>query len=196
MISTLLRQHTAGLHARVERVVDVPARCRSLASYRQLLARLLGLYAPLERELAWVDWAAVGIEFGPRRKADWLRADLRALALTPAQIGALPACASVPRLPSPAAAVGCLYVLEGATLGGQIMAPAIQASLAIEPATGGSFYAGYGASTRTMWRSYCDAANQFCADDPAKVADALASAAATFEAFLAWLEPEQPAGQR
>jgi heme oxygenase (biliverdin-IX-beta and delta-forming) len=187
VISTLLRQHTAGLHARVERVVDLPARCRSLASYRLLLARLLGLYAPLERDLARVDWAAVGIEFGPRRKVDWLLADLRALALTPEQIDALPACEPALGLPAPAAAVGCLYVLEGATFGGQVMTATIRTTLGIERATGGSFHAGYGASTRAMWRSYCDAANRFCGEDPAKVAGALATASATFEAFADWL---------
>jgi heme oxygenase (biliverdin-IX-beta and delta-forming) len=187
MISKLLRQHTAALHDRVERSVDLPRRCRSLGAYRGLLGRLLGLYAPLERELARVDWTGLAIDLGPRKKAALLVADLRALELPPAELAALPVCAGLPGLPSAAAALGCLYVLEGATLGGQLITREIHRTLGISAATGGSFHAAYGARTGAMWRSFRAVADEHCGEDPAKVAHALAAAAATFETFASWL---------
>jgi heme oxygenase len=58
-------------------------------------------------------------------------------------------------------AVGCLYVLEGATLGGQFISRHL-ATLGIGPANGGLFFHGYGAKTGEMWKSFQTNATGFC----------------------------------
>lgn len=186
-IASRLREHTRPLHDRVEKAVDIPSRCASLEAYRSLLARMLGFYAPFEASQSRLDWREAGLDFEARRKAHLLRADLSALGLSEPAIDALPLRQRLPEPGSLAAGLGHQYVLEGATLGGQILAREIERSLGLSPGAGGSFYAGYGERTGSMWRGFCSAANSYCGDDPRRHEDALAGAVQTFEAFEAWL---------
>ncbi len=88
------------------------------AGYRDLLARLHGFHATWEH--------AIGAQLldetflAPRRRLALLAADLDHLGLAPAAVAALPQPGAV-RLDGPAAAMGALYVLEGSTLGGQLI---------------------------------------------------------------------------
>jgi heme oxygenase len=182
-----LGRRTAPLHGRVERAVDLPARCGSVGAYRGLLARLLGIYRPIEHALSAFDWPAAGLGFDERRKTGLLSADLATLGLTTAQIEGVSDCAALPRPATLAAALGCLYVLEGATLGGQVIGRQVRRSLGIAPATGGSFHAAYGDRAGVMWRAFREAADAYCGDDFGRIEEAVAGAAATFEAFERWL---------
>jgi heme oxygenase len=187
-----LREHTAPLHLRAERAVDLPTRCGSLGAYGGLLARLSGLYSPLEARLARFDWAAAAIDFPARRKAPLLRADLLALGWTAGDVRTVPVCADLPELATFAAAFGALYVLEGATLGGQIVARQVHDALGIDEASGASFHACYRGRTGEMWRSFRGALEGFCADDEPRTGEALEAAAATFETFECWLSAGSP----
>lgn len=187
MVTELLREHTAELHQRVEQALDFPARCVNPGTYRDLLVRLLGLYRPLERRLVEIDWKEVGLDFTERRKTDLLVGDLRTLGLTDLDISAVPECTALPELQTQAAAVGCLYVLEGATLGGQVIAGQVRQTLMITPSSGGAFHAAYGERSGEMWRTFRSAANAFCGDREDRLTDALRGAVTTFEAFERWL---------
>jgi heme oxygenase len=126
MILALLKDQTRHLHDRVERTVDLPARLHSAELYTSLLSRFYGFYAPLEDRLAVVDGlAAAGLVFRERLKAPLLRDDLTALGLGEADVRSLPRCPDVPAAADTGAALGCLYVLEGATLGGQVVRRAV-----------------------------------------------------------------------
>ena len=58
-----------------------------------------------------------------------------------------------------AKALGCLYVLEGATLGGVLIARHVRASLGFDGDAGSAFYLGYGPRTGAMWRGFCGVLN-------------------------------------
>lgn len=182
-----LREHTAQLHQQAERAVDLPSRCRDIPSYRSLLATLLGLYSPLEDLLSRFDWASAGIDLPARRKAHLLRADLAVLGLTANEVWILPRCEETPAPTTLAGAFGVLYVLEGATLGGAIIARQVREVLGIEPASGGSFHACYGNQSGILWRGFCAAMESYCGEDEGRIAEALREAAATFSAFERWL---------
>jgi heme oxygenase (biliverdin-IX-beta and delta-forming) len=79
----------------------------------------------------------------------------------------------VPELQSLSAAVGYSYVLEGATLGGTILAGRIRERLAWES----PFYIGYGPQTAAMWRSFSAATEAMHAglDTAALVGGAIAA---------------------
>jgi heme oxygenase len=64
----------------------------------------------------------------------------------------LPRCAELPRLERSENLAGCLYVLEGACLGGQMIAPALHRRLGVARESGASFFAGDGEATSARWR--------------------------------------------
>lgn len=177
-----LRAGTRSLHARVEASVDLVGRCATLDGYRDLLVRMLGLHAPLEKALERLEWRAAGIDLEERRKARLLRTDLSVLGVSPDAASA----ACLPDLPTLAAGFGCLYVLEGSTLGGQIILRHVEASLGVGPASGASFFASYGPRLGIMWRAFGEAATFHC-DTPERLDEALHAAVSTFEAFDTWI---------
>ena len=87
-----------------------------------LLERLLGVHLPLEAALDRL-WRAGSLEVSwpPRRRAHLIRADLLALGRTPAEVAALRPCPAVPLPATATQAVGVLYLLDGATLGGAVI---------------------------------------------------------------------------
>ncbi len=151
------------------------------------MTRLWGFTAPFEARFDARLLHCAGLDdYDSRRKRDLLERDLRALGLTPAEIAALPVCADLPACADTEAAFGCLYVLEGATLGGRSLLPMVQARLGVDPAHGAAFLASYGESIPSMWRGFGAALNAWCGT-AARRARAAAAAAATFERLGEWL---------
>ncbi len=159
--------------------------CREPESYRQLLARLWGLYEPLEAALARIDWQGAAIDFRERAKLGWLEADLMVLGMNAGTIAGLPRAAALPRVTDRLDAMGMLYVMEGASLGGQIISRRLTADLGVTADQGGRFFSSYGRQVGPRWRDYLLALERF-ADDQAASARIEACALATFESFLSW----------
>jgi heme oxygenase len=177
-----LRQATGAVH---ERLHGVPVFSRlaagriDAAEYVALLRRLLGFHLGVEAALAAApSLATYGIAVEKRRRSPMLVADLKALGATP-----LAPVASLPAPDSAAWAMGCLYVTEGSTLGGQQLARALDGLLPGE--AGRSFLRGYGASHGAMWRDCC-AAIEACGAEAARLAAMIAGAEATFDRFEGW----------
>ncbi|HEY1189846.1 MAG TPA: biliverdin-producing heme oxygenase [Gemmata sp.] len=151
MLLTRLKDETRELHERVERNLALLERAPSADEYRPLLWKFYRFYRPAEAALAAVPWGALGFDFDSRRKAPLLERDLTALGATRAALdgaggAALPPLDTVPR------ALGCLYVLEGATLGGQVLTRHM--SGAPGGPLPGAFFASYGADVGTMWKTF------------------------------------------
>lgn len=93
-------------------------------AYRALLAGLLGFHEPLEKSLFATPWQTMfGLNMGERRRVNSLFEDLADLHMTAEQIRILPrmSAALLPILDTPGKFLGCLYVREGATLGGRVL---------------------------------------------------------------------------
>ena len=181
-----LRRSTGDLHRRVEAAIALESRLASLDAYRTLLERYLGLYRPVEAALAALDWRLSGIDPLKRRKCAWLEADLRDLGHSSATLARVPPCARIPEIDTAAAGLGCLYVLEGATLGGRVILRRAGRTLGVHPGWGGRFFAGYGARTGPMWRDCVAALNTIEARSPAADA-AEAAARSLFLLFEEWI---------
>ncbi|MER2264981.1 biliverdin-producing heme oxygenase [Methylobacterium oxalidis] len=177
-----LRAETAAAHEALERDLDWEARVATLSGYRDLLARLRGFHAAYEPAIA----AALGDEpfLAERRRLPALDADLGALGLDAAALGLLPAAAA-PRLDGPAAALGALYVLEGSTLGGQVIGRRIETLHGAEAEGACAYYRGRGERTGALWAAF---RARLEAAPGGQEAEATSRAAtATFDAMRLWL---------
>ncbi len=182
----LLRARTAAAHARLEARLDVFSRLRSHEDYRTLLARFYGLYEPLEPRLAAIARSPdLSLDYAARRKVPLLERDLAALGLDAPALARLPRCTRLPALEGPAALLGCLYVLEGATLGGQLIARHVAQELGLG-ARGTAFFSSYGEGVGPMWRLFVAALEGFAADADRQAA-VIRSANDTFAVFEDWL---------
>ena len=183
-ILTRLRLETRGEHEAVERVLNLMDVALTAGAYRQRLAQFYGFYRPLEAALQ----TRCALQFAallPRlKKTTLLRQDLQHLGVDAED---LPLCHLLPPIQSEAEVLGCLYVMEGATLGGRLITQHVQAKFGIMPATGGSFFEGYGAHTGKMWQTMRQLLLSCAVDTPTENA-IVGSAIATFASLRGWCE--------
>ena len=156
-----LKSGTERQHREIEAAVDPIRAFSSLEAYKAHLASAWLFHASLEAELGGVDWPGLGLDFVSRRKTPLLEQDLRILGVPCPRPGATPIHPAQIDL---SYALGCLYVMEGATLGGQIISRHL-ATLGIGPANGGLFFNGYGSRTGEMWKAFQSKAVEHCVTD-------------------------------
>lgn len=183
-----LRSETSERHTALEHRLPLVDPHLSRDGYQSILEGFFGYYAPLEVQLSGAAvWAELEFDFAARRKVPELEKDLLVLGRTAEELTRLPKCAKLPKLETIPQVLGCLYVIEGSTLGGQIITQHLQANLGITPETGGAFFAGYGAETGARWQAFgamiTEAARFGGADE------IVASANRTFETLELWLFP-------
>lgn len=181
-----LKLATQHAHARIEQRMLFDAPHFDVAAYRQLLGAFHGFYRPLEEQLAAPASAIPDLEWGRRIKLPWLALDLQALGTTDAAIESLPTCDRLPELETPPLALGCLYVLEGSTLGGQVVQRLLSERLGAPVAGAVSFFRSYGRDVGVRWRSFLGCLEGLRDADSA--AEAEQGALSTFHALETWLE--------
>lgn len=189
-----LREKTAPHHQALEGVVNVMDPGLTREGYRQLLETFYGFYKPMEERLMQLPPAQREmLDFGNRHKCVRLEQDLQALGDSPDDIQKLPRCDELPPVDTLAKAAGCLYVMEGATLGGQVMTRHLSEHHDVTPGNGAAFFNGYGPeSTGPMWKAYCAILVDVSASQDLED-EIVASAARTFECFANWLKRKLPA---
>ena len=159
-ILSRLRTETRAEHDAIEAALDLTGDGLTHDRYRRILERLYGFYAPLEPAIRAVGgWADRGLDLEARQKGPLLRADLRTLGGDAPT--AIPLCNDLPILVTLADCFGCLYVLEGSTLGGQFISRHVHRVLGMTPETGGRFFHGYGDKTGEMWQTFRAAVTGF-----------------------------------
>lgn len=164
--------------------MDIQRHFQSEELYRRLLESFYSLYAPLEERLAeLIDWNQKNWDFEIRRKTPWLENDLSNLGMTGNDVAALSLSNGLPEIKNLGAAVGCLYVLEGSTLGGQMITKLLQRSLPLTAEKAGAFFAGYREQTGLRWREFGMWAEALARDDPGMEASAVNAAKDTFDSF-------------
>lgn len=175
-----LKTATAGHHARVEAAMPSLDEMATPAGYAAALRALHGFHSAWEPAI-WRDPGveAAGLLPAERRKLPLLERDLAALEVEPC---APPEAAAA----DTAAALGALYVLEGATLGGRVIQRRVAGVLGVTPERGGAYYHGYGGDTGARWKEFGEALARFAARTGR--GDGLVSGAvACFAALEAWL---------
>lgn len=184
-----LRLETREEHLRLEKGLALTEAPLGRERYVELLSRFYGFHAVHEPML---DQVFAQDAFWPqRRRLEPIEHDLRLLGRTDSDIAALPRC-EYPAITGRPAAFGCLYVFEGATLGGQLIARhlARQSDL---PSGATTYFAGRGRRTGPMWKETCAHIERELAEEAEDAA--IEAARATFVALHDWLMPFIGAGK-
>lgn len=128
-----------------------------------------------------------GLHWPHRRKLVALQSDLSVLGLAPDDVRRLARCPDVPAVTTTASALGVLYVVEGATLGGRVIADHLRGG-AVPPAALG-FFGCYGTQAGRRWRDYRAVTTSFVGADVVRADEVVTAATATFEVLGRWLAP-------
>ena len=151
------------------------------ARYVHFLRKLYGVVA------AWEEQA-------PSLSPDWLRALLVARTRKPLlesdlawfHISAPQDRATLPFINDLPSLLGAMYVMEGSTLGGQIIARHVQVALSLVQGNGDAFLRGHGSQTGPLWKEFCEMLKtQVPNDETDRV---IASAKAMFTTFGEWMQ--------
>ncbi|WP_210559199.1 MULTISPECIES: biliverdin-producing heme oxygenase [unclassified Pseudomonas] len=185
-----LRAGTAELHIALEKRLPFFSDTLDSNAFLRLMQAYYGFYRPLESALLDSGVMPVDFDLAPRLKAPTLFNDLRAQGLSVEAIARLPLCQALPAIDSNAACLGVTYVLEGATLGGQILRREIASRLSLNADNGAAFLDIYGAATGRRWRAFIEYLGSRSLDASEREA-VVAAARTTFSCFERWLESRE-----
>lgn len=181
-----LRTETREQHEQIERTLTLMDEELNSADYLLRLEQFYGFYKPVEDRIFSDDSPlAKWLTLSPRKKVAWLEADLKVLGHQ--SVAQLPLCRSLPPLERLADYFGCMYVLEGATLGGVLISRHVQKKLGVTPLSGGQFFNGYGIRTGSMWEEFRNAM-MACSFEKDEQDAVVLSACTTFETLQHWCE--------
>lgn len=179
-LASALRSGTAEAHARLEAALDLLAEPFERARFVRFLQRFHGFHAAWEPALAArADVADFAL---PRRRLGLIADDLARLG---EDSTGLPVCREAAALAeTKAGAIGSIYVLEGSTLGGKLIARGL-ADADWAPPGGLRYFDPYGAETGAMWRAFQRWARAETA--PGAEPEVVAGARRAFDLLQAWL---------
>ncbi|MBO2007534.1 biliverdin-producing heme oxygenase [Hymenobacter negativus] len=175
-----LRKETSPFHDAVEQNsfnLALTAGTVTAADTARFLAKMYGFLQPYEHQLQ-----AHAAAFGPewqldqRYRAPLILEDLPHFGYA----GIPPRCPVLLPLATRAQLLGAMYVLEGSTLGGQVIARQLDKA----GITAHAFFTGRAERTGPLWKAFCQLLSEAAAEDPATV---VASAILTFQTLSAWL---------
>lgn len=150
MLSEKLKENTKVAHIELEKVlVQKIKSIRTTDDYLEILVDFYRFFAPLEEAIfSQLDKALP--DAISRRKSEWIVEDIHYL--EPSYSSVAP-YVPIPEIQKHSHAVGALYVMEGSTLGGQLICKMISERLGFLATKGLRFFSGYGESTHAMWAS-------------------------------------------
>jgi heme oxygenase len=179
-----LRRETEALHRALETELDLLAPALSIARYTAVLRAFHAYYAALEPRLSSLAAHSALEGFALRERAPRLRRDLAALGTASHAAGSA-AAVPLPELSRVEHLAGCLYVIEGAALGGQLITRAVEQRLGLTPTRGCAFFAGDGAETSARWRAVLRWIEEL-AEGGASGDEIVGAARETFETLACW----------
>lgn len=178
-----LKLETAADHAAIEEASAILHPRLDVEGYRAFLEDTFGFYRVAEPRLTEMGvWELLGLPAEERLKLPLLTRDLRALGC--ADLAALPVCEAPPEWPGAAEAIGAAYVLEGSTLGGNVISRHIQQRFGADVPRG--FLECYGPRTGENWRAFRAALSRFATSRELENR-MIGGAQSTFRAFTRWL---------
>ncbi len=176
-----LKEETAHQHKETEENVDIMREGFSLDDYRNLLVKFYSFYKPFEEKMSEAISAnEIDFNHSERLNTPKLESDLNALGMSDEDISKIETTDDLPNLDSGERIFGSLYVIEGSTLGGQVISRHLKQTLDIDASNGSAFFSGYGEHTRPMWMGFMEAINKF-ADQTENHNEIITGANDTFE---------------
>jgi heme oxygenase len=155
MLLARLKQATQFDHHRTEQALNLLREDLMPGHYVAILRAFYGFYEPWERAARPITRRLVAA-LGEREKTPLLRRDLRHFQHTDEQVASLPRCTTMPELEDLPETLGSMYVLEGATLGGEVISRHVERVLGLENSAGCAFFSSYGEEVGARWRMFRD----------------------------------------
>lgn len=150
-----LKDKTKAYHQQIERaslINQLMSDSINIANYQLLLKKFHAYIQPCEKAICASSWSSL---LDAREKTSRLTNDLLDLGTSTKR-----KCQALPPLNSKEDILGYLYVLEGATLGGQIIAKRLHDRLGLTAQHGARYFNAYGPDTMKMWLAFCHLLNQ------------------------------------
>lgn len=188
-----LKTETNSLHRQIEEneyAAAIMNNSLTMDQYKEYLIKFHGFVKPVEERLSVFNRpSGTALNDASRNKTDWLERDLLALGLDELEIKGLPQCRELPNLSTRARVLGCLYVLEGSTLGGQMITRKLSQYLPIVPDHNGHYFNGYGTQTKERWQEFREELTG-AADGPDAADQMIQAAQETFVLLNRWIGEE------
>ena len=180
-----LKRETTVVHQHLEAQLGLLNPGLDVQRYLRVLEAFYGFYVPVEAAVRQHAVAELPLGFPLRARAGLIECDLLAIGLSPADLAALPLCRHRPDLSCVEDLAGCLYVLEGACLGGQVISPLLHRRLGLTKGSGAAFFAGDEEATLPRWTLFVAWVDGLPRTG-ASTTKIISAATATFEAFARW----------
>ena len=135
----------------------------SLEHYQYVLLAMHWIHVPLlESLVAGLDEFIPDSHFRPSNRPNWLAEDFDWFEMNETMASESFTEHFQPRFTSAESLVGALYVIEGSTLGGQVITRQLAESIEVYPGKGASFFHGHGANTQLHWSDFWRFASEVC----------------------------------
>lgn len=170
-----LKESTRPQHDNLEHDVNLLRPDFTIKDYIHVLVRFYGFYKPLE--------ATMKLPLD-RNKTALLEKDLKHFGIDPAQVETTK---KLPDLSTPSHVFGLRYVIEGSTLGSQVLSKHYKEIFDISPDSGCFFFTGYGKETMMKWKEFQEELLQFSTTKEYCEDDVIESAKSTFAFLHQWL---------
>ena len=185
-----LRRETLPDHNAVEQSVPLMDEELDVDTYVSYLLRLHGIIA------AWEEWATANAPawiqplLAVRRRGQLLMLDLMWFGVDTSG----EARPTLPEMRDTASLLGAMYVVEGSTLGGQLIARHVELVLGLTAGRGNAYFRGHNERTGQLWKEFCDALRTKVPDGETDAV--IAAAKAMFGIFGAWMQTGIGTGMR
>jgi heme oxygenase len=180
-----LKSETLSNHQQLEKHLIVKLKgMQNPDDYIRILQIFYAYFGALEDQINQFIGVDQLQDYAERRKTESIKNDILALnGIVPEKA----APGDLPEIGNLLQAFGALYVIEGSTLGGQVISKMISKQLALDDNAGISFFKSYGEHTMPMWGKFKAVLEHHASSQHA--ADVITEAAnETFGKFRLWME--------
>ncbi|UOA10175.1 biliverdin-producing heme oxygenase [Methylobacter sp. S3L5C] len=186
-LRTLLRDATHHHHLQLNRHLLLAGLTQPnypLSHYQTLLCTYYQLYALLEGRInLFLKGHLVAFNYSERSKLSWLIKDLDFFQIDILALHTLSQTATdFLKIETIGQLVGVLYVVEGSTLGGQMISQVLAKNYSFRHDAGSCFFIGYGEKTMTFWQQFI-AFSDTLSGDKHECQAAVEAAGQTFQLF-------------
>ena len=147
-------------------LADLISRENLQPSYCKVLVAYFHLYQKLETRVdEFLNSHSIPFDYSIRRKLSWLQDDLGFFKKDPYILSGLSLPIDFPPIETVGQLIGVLYSIEGATLGGQVIASNLRKNHNLTINQGASFFNGYAEHTAKRWEEFCQFADSIQNDE-------------------------------
>ncbi|WP_017731417.1 biliverdin-producing heme oxygenase [Nafulsella turpanensis] len=156
-----LRAETRGEHDKLEAIGlsdKIMDKTLSLEEYKKLIRVHFMVHQALEEQLEanGVEELFPALDYEQRRKMPLLEQDIGELGIAREPLSRQEPAGQLPQLNKPFGLLGCMYVLEGATLGGMVIVKALKKNEHLSSLENFHYFGCYGGETGPQWKRFLE----------------------------------------